>query len=79
MPFLESNEDSSGDLTIASDSHGRISEVRGVALPAGLIYSPVEPNSVNSVSAVAMNAMTAAIQFAKLAQERARAAATNDQ
>jgi hypothetical protein len=62
------------DLTITTTRDGRIDRIRGEILPIGLLYAPVGPNTRSTISAAAMQAMSAALYWARAAQERAREA-----
>jgi hypothetical protein len=60
------------DLTITSTGDGRIEMIRGEKLPTGILFAPIEPNTRSTISASAMQAMSAALHWALAAQKRAR-------
>lgn len=59
------------DFLVNVSPGGAIDSIRGIAVPDGLLYAPVPPNTTNSISASAMHAMTSAINLANEIQQRA--------
>ena len=59
------------DLTIQVSGQGSINSIRGIELPDGILYAPVQSDDVNLIPASAMRAMTAALELAGDIQQRA--------
>ena len=61
----------SEDFTVTVSTGGTITSIRGKSLPEGLLFAPVRAGVDYSISATAMDCMTAAIAHAVNVQQRA--------